>query len=172
MMKQQTLRPSDIVIACQLTITNDMPFARLASETGISVGECHNAVRRLGAASLLNPVARRPASEILVRFLVNGVPYAFPAQVGAAVIGVPTALSAPVFSAHVTAEDPYVWPDLDGTMQGLALTPLFARAAELPSRNPELYDLLAIVDALRVGQVREKKLAEELLQRRLLRHPE
>jgi hypothetical protein len=172
MLKQQTLRPSDIVIACQLTISHDVPFAQLASETGISVGECHNAVRRLGAASLLNPLARRPASEVLIRFLVNGVPHAFPAQVGPSVVGVPTALSAPVFEAHVTGQDRYVWPDLDGTMQGLALTPLFARAAELPNRNPQLYELLAIVDTLRVGQVREKKLAEQLLERRLLRRTE
>jgi hypothetical protein len=171
-MKQQTLRPSDVVIACQLTIAHDTPFAQLASETGISVGECHNAVRRLGAASLLNPVARRPASEVLVRFLVNGVPHAFPPQIGPSVIGVPTALAAPVFSAHVADPEPYVWPDLDGTLQGLALTPLFPRAAELPTRNPELYELLAIVDALRVGQVRGRKLAEELLQRRLLRRAE
>jgi hypothetical protein len=149
-----------------------MPFAKLATETGISVGECHNAVRRLGAASLLNPVARRPATEVLVRFLVNGVPYAFPAQIGPAVVGVATALSAPFFSAHVAGQDAYVWPDLDGTAQGLALTPLFPQAAELPSRNPELYELLVIVDALRVGQVREKKLAEELLQQRLLRRTE
>src|SRR6202165_743962 len=171
-MKQQTLRPSDIIIALQLTMSHDIPFAQLASETGISVGECHNAVRRPGAASLLNPGARRPASEVLLRFLVNGVPYAFPAQIGPAVVGVPTALSAPVFSAHIAGPDPYVWPDLDGTMQGLALTPLFPRAAELPRRNPELYELLSIVDALRVGRVREKKVAEELLQRRLLRRAE
>ncbi|HVT39744.1 MAG TPA: hypothetical protein VHE78_11905 [Gemmatimonadaceae bacterium] len=133
-------------------------------------------MRRLGAASLLNPIARRPASEVLIRFLINGVPYAFPAQVGPPVVGVPTALSIPVFSALAAGQDTYVWPDLDGTMQGLALTPLFPQAAELPSRNPELYELLAIVDALRVGQVREKKFAEELLQRRLqrrlLRHAE
>ena len=81
-MKQQTLRPSDVVVACQLADTPEVSFAKLAAAIGMSVGECHNAVRRLRLASLLNPVARRPAAELLFRFLVHGVPHAFPAQVG------------------------------------------------------------------------------------------
>jgi hypothetical protein len=120
-------------------------------------------------ASLLSPGSRRPVAELLVRFLVFGVPHAFPPVIGPATVGVATAQSAPVFEGMVAGEAGFVWPDSDGTARGLALTPLFPRAAELPDPSPALYELLTIVDALRVGQSREKKVAEELLQTRLLR---
>jgi hypothetical protein len=168
MSKQTTLRPSDIVIACQLAIKPASQFSALSEATGISVGECHNAVRRLGSASLLSPVVRRPASELLLRFLVHGVPHAFPPQIGPPAPGVPTALAAPVFANRIATSEALVWPDLDGESHGPTLTPLYPGATRLPVRNPQLYDLLALVDGLRVAQVREKRIAEELLSDRLL----
>ena len=166
-MKQITLRPSDVVVVCQLTITSDASFQALAASIGLSVGECHNAVRRLGLASLLNPVSRRPAGELLARFLVHGVPYAFPAQVGAAAVGVATGASSLVPGSQPSSLEAYVWPDLDGTAQGMALTPLFPNATSLPARNSALYEILALIDALRIGHAREKKVAEDLLRERL-----
>lgn len=120
-------------------------------------------------ASLLSPSSRRPVADLLLRFLVFGVPHAFPPVIGPATVGVATAQSAPVFDGVVAGDVGLVWPAADGTARGLALTPLFPRAVELPRHNPELYALLAIVDALRVGQTRERKAAEELLRARLLR---
>jgi hypothetical protein len=168
-MKQQALKPIDVVVCCQLAIIPDATFQALSRSTGISVGECYNAVRRLGLASLLNPIARRPVTELLLRFLVHGVPYAFAPQSGSVVMGVPTGLAAPVFAEHLSAPESYVWAHLDGETQGLELTPLFPHAAELPGRNRPLYEILTLVDALRTGQAREKKLAEELLLERLTR---
>jgi hypothetical protein len=166
---QMTLRPSDVVVACQLVISSTVQFAAISEATGISVGECHGAVQRLVMASLVSPISRRSIGELLVRFLVSGVPHAFPPAVGPAVVGVVTAHSAPVFSGLITAPEPYVWPDLDGTVRGLALTPLFPRAGELVRRNAPLYTLLTIVDALRVGHTREKEIAERLLRERMTR---
>jgi hypothetical protein len=120
-------------------------------------------------ASLLSPGSRRPVADLLLRFLVFGVPHAFPPVIGPTTVGVATAQSAPVFEGMVAGEAGFVWPDAGGAATGQALTPLFPRAAELPGRNPALYELLSIVDALRVGQTREKKAAEELLRGRLLR---
>ena len=165
--RQPTLRPGDVVIALQLAIADKTGFKNLASATGLSVGECHNAVRRLAMARLTSPASRRPVTELLLRFMVHGVPCAFPAVVGAPSVGVATAYSAGVFTGKVSSEERFVWPDADGTERGLALTPLFPRAAQLATRNRALYDLLAIVDALRVGRTRERKVAEELLRERL-----
>ena len=165
--RQPTLRPSDVVVACQLAATPAARFTQLAEQIGLSAGECHNAVRRLGMAGLLSPGSRRPVTDLFVRFLVHGVPHAFPAVVGPAATGVPTAQSAPVFAGKVAVDEGFVWPDADGTARGLALLPLFPRAAATATRNPRLYDLLAAIDALRVGHARERKIAEELLQERL-----
>jgi hypothetical protein len=168
-MKQQALKPVDIVVCCQLALTPNATFQVLSRSTGISVGECHNAVRRLTAASLLNPIARRPATELLLRFLVHGVPYAFAPTLGEVAVGVPTGLGAPVLAEYLSASESHVWAHVDGEAQGIGLTPLFPHAAELPGRNNRLYEILALVDVLRTGQAREKKLAEELLRERLTR---
>jgi hypothetical protein len=47
------------------------------------------------------------------------------------------------------------------------VTPLYAAAVRLPERCPSLYESLALVDALRVGQARERKLAVEALAQKL-----
>jgi hypothetical protein len=167
MAKQPTLRPNDLVIACQLAITPAAQFLQLAQSTGLSAGECHNAVRRLRLARLLLADERRPANEILHRFLVQGAPFAFPPVLGIATIGVSTAHSSPAFRAILETTEGLVWPHVDGTARGQSLVPLFPGAPALPGRNQPLYDLLTIADALRVGTTRVRKIAAELLAERL-----
>ena len=167
MSKQPTLRPSDLVVACQLAITPAAQFLQLARATGLSAGECHNAVRRLRLAHIILADERRPSSEILHQFLVHGAPFAFPAVLGTPTIGVSTAHSSPAFRAIVEATERFVWPHADGTARGQSLIPLFPGAPELPGRNQPLYELLTIIDALRVGTTRVGKVAAELLTERL-----
>ena len=167
MIKQPTLRPSDIVVACQLALTPAAQFAILAQLTGISAGECHNAVRRLRLARLILQDERRPALDVLHRFLIEGVPFAFPPVTGPDSIGIATAHSAPVFREIVGSSTGFVWPAADGTSRGQALTPLFPGAADLESKNRPLYDLLTIIDAARVGTSRIRKIASEMLAERL-----
>jgi hypothetical protein len=168
MQKQPTLRPSDLVIACQLAITPDAMFLELAKSTGISAGECHNAVRRLRLARLLLTNGRRPAGEVLLSFLVHGAPFAFPPVLGSPTIGTATAHSAPAFQGKVDSPQGFVWPDAAGTDRGQSLIPLFPGASSLPNRNQPLYDLLALVDALRVGTTRIRGLASDMLAERLM----
>jgi hypothetical protein len=169
MTKQPTLRPGDLVVACQLAITGPALFADLASATGLCTGECHNAVRRLRLARLLLPDERRPAREILHHFLVHGVPFAFPPILGVPTVGTPTAHAAPAFRGVVATADGFVWPYADGTAHGQSLLPLFHGAPALASRNQPLYDLLTIVDALRIGTARVRKVASDLLAERFSR---
>ena len=167
MAKQPTLRPNDLVIACQLAITPAAQFLQLAQSTGLSAGECHNAVRRLRLARLLLADERRPSNEILHQFLVQGAPFAFPPILGGSSVGVSTAHSSPPFHAIVEATEGFVWPDANGRARGQSLVPLFPGATALPGRNPPLYELLAIADALRVGTTRVRKIAAALLSERL-----
>jgi hypothetical protein len=168
MHKQPTLRPSDIVVALQLTLDNSAQFKQLAESTGISAGECHNAVRRLRLSQLVLSDERRSSTDALHQFLVQGVPFAFPAAVGAGTIGVVTAHSSPAFHGILESPDHFVWPDADGAVRGQSLIPLFPGAHALPSRNQPLYELLTIVDALRVGTTRVRKVAAELLASRFV----
>jgi hypothetical protein len=167
MLKQPTLRPSDLVVACQLAITHGAHFANIADATGISTGECHNAVRRLRLARLLLIDERRPATESLHEFMVHGAPFAFPPALGPEIVGVPTGHASPPFQGVVESSELVVWAHADGAVRGQSLVPLFPGAAALPGRNQALYELLAIADALRVGTTRVRNIAAELLAARL-----
>lgn len=114
---------------------------------------------------------RRASHEILAQFLVHGAPFAFPAVVGSDIVGVPTAHSSPSFLGIIESSDAFVWPMADGSSRGQSIIPLYPGAVLLPGRNQPLYELLAIVDALRVGTTRVRKIAAELLAARLVLSP-
>ena len=84
----------------------------------------------------------------------------------------PTAWAAPNLSSKFSSSDqlPPVWSDPEGQMQGVAVEPLYASAPGAARRDPELYHLLALVDALRMGRARERAFAEKELGERLHDH--
>jgi hypothetical protein len=136
----------------------------------MSASEVHGACLRLIEARLLDPETRRPRRKALQEFLRSGVPYAFSAQLGEVTRGVPTAWAAPAMAQKVSVDDAVIplWPDPDGTQQGAAVEPLYRSVPVAAKNDPALYDLL---DALRIGRARERKFAEEELERRLSHEP-
>lgn len=165
--RQPSLRPGDVAVALALALRPAQAFVPLAEGVGISLGEAHNAVRRLRAARLLRPDERRPAARALLDFVVSGVPYVFPGVLGPDARGVPTAWSAPPLAEAFRGADAVVWPSGAGTMRGQSLTPLYPGAPALARARPDLYELLALVDALRIGRARERGLATAQLRKRL-----
>lgn len=159
----QPLKPVDVVVALRLAEAPEAPYQQLSADLGISASAAHASVRRLQAAGLLRPSSRVVNQLALGEFLEHGVRYAFPARLGAEVRGVPTAHAAPPLADRIVAEDVLVWPNVSGPSVGRAVAPLYPRAAELPRRCPSVYQSLALVDALRVGRVRERKLALEAI---------
>ena len=65
------------------------------------------------------------------------------------------------------AEPPLVWPHPEGEVRGESIEPLYRSAVDAARRDSKLYECLALVDALRVGRARERKLAIDLLTKRL-----
>jgi hypothetical protein len=53
-------------------------------------------------------------------------------------------------------------------VRGYSFEPLYKHAAEAALADPAFYELLSLVDALRDGRVRERKLALEMMSKRLL----
>lgn len=66
-----------------------------------------------------------------------------------------------------SADPPPVWPALEGSMRGVALMPLYPSAPAASQRSASLYENLALFDALRVGNARERRLANEAFEARL-----
>lgn len=141
----------------------------LAHELGLSQGEVTESLNRSRIARLVDADKRQPMRKALLDFLLHGVQYVFPALPGAIVRGMPTAHSAPPLSnTIVDSEEKFVWPDEEGEVRGQAIAPLYPTVPAATRRDPRLYELLTLVDALRVGRAREQKLAREELERRLM----
>ncbi len=135
----------------------------------LGVAEVHRAVRRLEDAGLVVPGERRVNRQALLEFLVHGVRYVFPPAFGGEEKGVPTAASAPVLGGKLPEAPTTVWPAEAGTARGRSLLPLYGKAPQAALADEYLYRGLALVDVLRLGQLRERRLAQGLLDEELSR---
>jgi hypothetical protein len=167
------LKPQDIVVALKLCIVKEREgYACLGKALALSASEVHAAVRRLIEAGLADPDSKSIHRAKLRDFIVHGVPYAFPAKAGEITRGMPTAWGSPVMAGHIAQSDQAVpvWPDPDGKVRGVAVKPLYASVVKAVTNDRALYDLLALVDAIRLGRARERNIAEEDLTKRLNPH--
>jgi hypothetical protein len=163
MEKQLTLRPSDVAVAVTLAQAPGAHYADLARRLRLGLAEVHRGVRRLERAGLLLPGERRVNRHALLEFLVHGVRYAFPPMLGPEARGIPTAAAAPGLTGKLPRGSAVVWPSRDGRVRGESLTPLYEAAPRAALLDGALYRALALVDALRTGQSRERRLAQDLL---------
>lgn len=162
-------RVADIAVAFQLLLTPAAPYAELARRLHLSVGETHNAVKRLTRARLVSHRDRRVVPHAFYELLASGVPYVFPAELGPVTRGVPTAHAAQPLADKIVSDEAIVWPSASGSRRGHSISPLYPGAPATAEDNPELYRLLAMTDALRIGRARERELAKEALRQVILK---
>ena len=111
---------------------------------------------------------RRPLLGHAEEFLLHGVRYVLPDELGGPTRGVPTAWAAPTLKLGLARQgDIPVWPHPQGKQRGLALQPISARAPNAAMKDVRLYELLALVDCLRIGDARVRRSAGADLTRRL-----
>lgn len=164
------LKPQDVVVLLKLVGSGgEWSYPSLAHALGMSASEVHAAMIRAAESGLLNAVTKRPNRQALLEFLVHGLRYVFPAKRGAVTRGLPTAHAAPPLKGRIAASSDMVpvWPDPEGQVRGEELRPLYRSVPGAARRDPALYELLALVDAIRGGRARERSLAAEELRRRL-----
>lgn len=141
----------------------------LAESTGISKSEVSLALQRcyevgLAKPDRLNSLPRVNASA-LSEFIIHGMRYVFPVKPAELTRGVPTAWAAPALQGLLVSAEatPPVWPDVRGKVKGQAIAPLFKTVCAAIAQDARLYALLALVDAIRIGQARERGIASERL---------
>lgn len=147
-------------------------YAALAESLSMSVGEVHKSVRRAIDCGLATSRGRSewlPIRPALLEFSIHGARYAFPAEMGAPSRGVPTSFGVSPLADEIRAApgDIPVWPHPEGQARGPRMSPIYRTAAEASLRDPVLHEYLALLDALRGGRARERKLAASLLRKRL-----
>jgi len=172
--RQWVLKPQDLAVLLKLVSRRGatrLPYAALAKQLMLSQFEAHAAVQRLIAARLVVDIEGelRPVMAAVRNFVINGAPYCYPVLRGEVTIGFPTAYAVPPLRDKVMFADemPPVWPHPEGTTRGTAVMPLYEKLPLAAVGDAAFYELLALFDALRMGQARERELAVKLLQERL-----
>jgi len=148
-------------------------YAELSKQLFVSPSQVFNAVQRAEQARLLNsatvpdPAVDGPRPYLwpirsnLKEFLIHGVKYVFPVERGGPTRGIPTAEATEPLNKHFGADFalPPVWPHPAGVLRGLAFSPLYKNVPQAAMADPKLWELLALVDAIREGRAREREIA-------------
>lgn len=164
------MKPQDLVVLAKLIVLGDCGYTQisLAQALYISQSEISNSLSRSAYSGLLGNSDKEVNRKLFFDFIQYGLSVVFPQHPGAVVRGTPTAHSASPLSSHILSEENYVWPYAKGLARGQSITPLYPTVPQAVLLDAELYEMLALFDAIRVGRSREKNLALEHLEKRIL----
>ena len=173
--RQPILKPQDLFVLLALLAhdqgslpgSSGASYAALADQTGLAISAVHASLKRAVAARLLVFQERRPVLlKTQVReFLLHGAKYAYAPGWSSLTRGVPTGYAAAPLNTLIapSSDPPPVWPHAKGSVRGIGLAPLYPSVPEAALRDERLYALLALFDAVRAGQAREREAAVRLL---------
>lgn len=171
MRKHNGMRPQDIVILLKINTfpeTGKWKMMDLVTSLYVSQSEISESLNRSSLAGLIDFTKRKVMRLSLMEFLEHGIHYVFPQHPGALVRGIPTAHSHPEMKKKIISSEDYVWADADGKIRGQAIEPLTKSVVKAVRQDATLYKLLALVDVLRVGKIREIKIALAELKKMIL----
>lgn len=164
------MRPHDIVILLKIVTYNHEPWLMkdIAQELSISPSEVSESLNRSMIAKLISSDKKRLMKQALLEFLKYGLKYVYPQRPGPIGRGIYTAHSALPMSSRIHSTEPIVWSHPNGDVRGQLIEPLHPSVPDACLRDSKLYELLAVVDTIRIGKSREQIIAEELLDERIL----
>lgn len=151
----------------------DWTVRSLAEELRLPSATVQRALERLTVVRVFDAGRRRVNVGACEELFVYALRFIAPAVVGRETRGLPTAWAAPPLLGHLAGYDelPPVWPDPLGDVRGLEVQPLHPRVVSLAQADAEMYELLVLVDGLRVGDARVRALAVRLLSEWILAAP-
>ncbi len=167
------LKSQDILVALAILVKRKALWRQtdIAHEIGISSSEVNAAIKRLIRSKIAAPSTKSEKPKIIIsalkEFLIHGLKYVFPAQIGEVTRGVPTSYAAPCFGGDISysKNDLPVWPNANGKVRGYSLTPLYDTVSDI--QNEEIYFFLSAIDAIRAGRARERNIGIKLLEEKL-----
>ena len=164
------MRPQDVAILLKIIAMEGQlwQLSKLSSTLFISISEISESLNRSQFASLIDYNKKKINRQNLFEFLEHGVRYVFPQQPGSMIRGVPTSHSHSFMKKNFISEMNYVWPDHKGEVMGLMIEPFYPKQVEAIKEDQLFYKLLALVDVIRVGRVREVKFAINELKKEIL----
>ena len=163
------MRPQDIVVLLKIVSKKNSPWLmkELASELMISPSEISESINRSMIAGLISQDKQTVNKLSLLDFLRYGFRYVYPQWPGGLTRGFPTAHSAPPLNDLILSVEIYVWPHENGKVRGQAIGPLYPKLPDACVNNPEFYQYMSLLDAIRTGKTRERRIAFELLTKKI-----
>jgi hypothetical protein len=164
------LKPQDIVVLLKIVGQHQgWTFERIASELDLSPSSVHRSLERAEKSGLYNSKRKEVNRASLLEFLRHGAKYVFPPVRQGESRGIPTAWAAQPLRDQLLSsqENAPVWPFAKGKARGIALEPLHPVVPQAAMKDPVLGELLALFDAIRIGNARERGLACKELDRHL-----
>lgn len=165
------MKPQDIVVLVKLFIwpNSSWTIGDISKSIKLSKSETHAAIKRCALSGFINQLNQRPSRSAIEEFLIHGLKYVFPAEIGTRTRGIPTAHSVKPMSDLIVSNDQniYVWPYDKGTTRGLSITPLYWTVPVAVLNDNLLYEYLSLLDSIRIGKAREYKIAKDELVKRI-----
>jgi hypothetical protein len=175
------MKSQDILILLKLvslhrnksTLPGDFSVRAIAASTGVSKTEVGASIKRCIEVGLAKYDRKSDLptvnSKALLDFIVYGLRYVFPAKPSAVERGLLTGFEAPGLEGLLSSvgDYHYVWPDANGKDKGQSILPLYKTVSNAARQDPNLYESLALIDAIRLGDPREVAVAKDALKKRL-----
>ena len=173
MTQRSNLRPQDILVIAKLAVMKERAVwtqKQLANDLGLSAAEISFSLQRLVHHQLLRE-DKRVKQTALIEFLIHGIKYVFPVEFGAKVRGIATATSYGAITKALRTNELglLVWPDPEGKIRGASVTPLYETVPYAAKLDAPLYELLSLIDVIRLGGSRETNIAAKAIEKIILK---
>lgn len=151
-------------------IESQFSLRNLESLTGVSKSQISLSLNRMYDVGLAKVDRKlqvpKTNTKALLEFIAYGIRYVFPAKEGVIGRGIATSIAAPVLRGKLmtSGELQPVWSNPRGNTKGMLIEPLHPKVFLAVQQDAQLYAMLALVDAIRIGHPRERNLAVEILE--------
>jgi hypothetical protein len=165
------VKDSDVYVLSGLLAHDEAwSYRSLAERLRVTHPVVQRALERAKGVDLYSVDRREVHLPHFEEFALHALRFVAPARLGALTPGVPAVWAAEPMARAIRSsgdEPPPVWPYARGRVRGQAIEPLHSAAPEAVENWPELGEVLALLDSLRAGDARVRKVAGNLLSKML-----
>ena len=167
-MKTPAMKPQDILVLAKIVAMGKSPWLGqdLAAELCISKSEISESLNRSKYARLLDFSKQKVNPAAFFEFLAHGIRYVYPAIAKGRQKGFLTAFSASPLNKRIASQTSIVWASESGTAFGESVEPLYPAVVQAIQKDKSLYELMSLIEAIRIGRAREVELAKNELEAR------
>ncbi len=164
------LHPQDILVLLLMILEKDQPIYQkeMAARLHLSPAAVSYSIRRLKNLGMLSQDHNKIMVQSLLDFIFYALHLVFPAVIGGEALGILTVNQVQDEKKN-EPNGKYVWRSDQGRDFGQQISPLYESVPLFVLNEPHMYQVLRYIDAIRIGNSREKNLAFKQLAS-LLKH--